>query len=298
MKNYSERPVLVVGGQGLVGEAVLNALKEKTPVVATAFRRTRSTYIPHDITDPTQVLSVIKIYQPRVIVHCANLAGGVDFCEKNPGLARAFHFDATRNLGKGAHDIGAKFIFISTECVFNGKKEQYTEEDTVSPCNVYGQCKAQSEAWIVKNLRNYNVVRTMSVFGWQPNTQTPNALMKAYFSIQQKKDFFIPSFRWGNPTYVRDLASALAELTLSPVAGLYHVVGKSYLNRYEWLLEVSRSLGWDTRYLHPQETDTQVFRPPNVHLSTEKFESLFQTKLHRMEEVIEFLKRDQKIKQS
>jgi len=75
-------------------------------------------------------------------------------------------------------EYGAKLIFISSECVFDGEKEFYNENDAVCPLSVYGKQKAQSEKWIQGNLDDYVIIRSMSVYGWDPLTKTPNALMK------------------------------------------------------------------------------------------------------------------------
>lgn len=277
-----------------MGSAIIEELRGAHFFVQTAYGRLSHECVKLDIMDFKNVKDVISASKPDIIVHSANLAGGVDFCEKNPDLAKKFHFEATKFLGQEAKACGAKLIYISSECVFDGKKEAYSEEDAVRPQNVYGEYKAKSEEWIAQNVNRYIIVRTMSVFGWQPDTKTPNALMKVYFSIQKKQRVDIPVFRWGTPTYVRDLAQAIVELALSEYNGLYHVVGNSYLSRYDWLFQTAESLGWDVTYLHPvkNNSDDMIFRPLRVHLKNDKFSRQCRTKLHCLEEILPSLKKD------
>lgn len=239
-----------------------------------------------DINDPKNIKKVFENTKPDYVIHCANLSGGVDFCEKNPEAAKKFHFDATVAIGRQCLTYNAKFIFLSSECVFDGKKVSYNEDDQPHPLNVYGKWKAKSEEWIRGNLKNYLIVRTMAVYGWDPKTSTPNALMKLYFSISQGKEVFAPVFRWSAPTYVEDLAKAIKEVCVSGETGMFHITGSSFLSRYEWLKTACNVLGWDSSLLLRQDrpSKTMAPRPYKVNLDTDKFSTNFKTKLHSLEE--------------
>jgi dTDP-4-dehydrorhamnose reductase len=285
---------LVIGANGLVGSAVAKELDSQFSWVGTAFRRSTGSLRVLDITDKDNVKAVLTAVRPKTVVLAANLAGGAEFAQTHPDLAKKFYFEATKNVGELCRQQNAGLIFISTECVFDGKKEVYREEDDPNPLNLYGQWKTESEMWIKKNLENYLIVRTMSVFGWQPETVTPNAFMKAYFSISKKEKMLVPTFRWGTPTYVHDLAKALVELSSAGARGTYHVVGSSFINRYEWLNQTCAALGWDTSWLCPQnEVPSKATPyPTKVRLDTQKFRLGYKTRLHTLEESIPMLKND------
>jgi len=136
----------------------------------------------------------------------------------------------------------------------------------------------------------------MFVFGWQPTTKTPNALMSAYFKTHNQKTMDVPLYRWGQPTYVRDLAKAIEEMSLSEQSGIYHVCGSSYINRYDWLKKVYAQLDWDTSYLNPQDQvpATGANYPLKARFDTTKFSSTFKTKLHELDDAIKDLCEDVK----
>ena len=292
MECSQQEKFLIIGVKGLVGSSLAEVISPKHPFLGTCYKRLSGNCISLNIGNALEVSKVINQYKPRYVIHCANLSGGVDFCEKNPQDAEDFHYTATQSIGRACKTVGAKFVFISTECVFDGQKIEYCETDSKNPKNVYGMCKAKSEDWIIKNLSEYIIVRTMGVFGWQPETKTPNALMKLYFACRQKEEMFVPDFRFGTPTYAKDLAAAIVEMALSKESGVFHVVGQTYISRYEWLKKSADFLGWDSKCLvkTPKESSDIAFRPHKVKLLTDKFRSQFKTKLHTLEETLTIIK--------
>ncbi len=286
--------ILIVGASGLIGQSIVDELGRSVDWVGTSTRNDNDQLIFLDVLNEDSLDKVFKKVQPTAVIHCANLRGGVVFCEKNPDLASKTHYQATCRVGEYCLKYHSRFLYISTECVFDGKKESYIESDPLSPINVYGRCKADSEIWIQKNLKDHVIVRTMSVFGWQPATTSPNALMKAYFSIRDKEKFFVPAYRWVTPTYVRVLARAIVELILSSYQGIIHVAGETYISRYDWVVRSCQTLGLDTSYILPQNevSSFDVPYPMKIRLDTKKFRSEFKTKLLTLSEALEQFKKD------
>lgn len=283
---------LIIGVNGLIGKAVSKEINDRIEWRGTYFLRFVENALSCDITSRERVKNIFNIVKPTHVICCANLAGGVNFCEKNPDLAKRFHFEGIVNLGKYCLEHHAKLVFLSSECVFDGRKGVYYEDDRPNPLNIYGKWKAESEEWICQHLTDFIIIRTMSVFGWQPDTVTPNALMKVYFSISKKEKIYVPTFRWGNPTYVHDLAKAIAELSLSQESGVYHVAGPSYLSRYNWIKKSCDTLGWDSSWVSPQDRRSRdhPLYPSRICFDTKKFNSQYKTKLHHLDEALAKLK--------
>ncbi len=286
--------VLIIGIGGLIGKAVREEAHTGFEWLGTYYSREALGGVKLDITDKDEVEEIISEYKPTHVINCSNLAGGVDFYEMNDDLARKFHFEGTLNIGRACDRHKAKLTFLSSECVFDGKKEVYLEGDAPSPLSNYGKYKAQSEEWIAKNLKKYIIIRAMSVSGWDPFTVNPNAIVSVYFSLLKKEKILVPNFRWGNPTFVRDLSKAMLELTLSGCNGIYHVVGSTFINRYEWLKKTSDVLGWDASYVLPRKNpiSSDFLRPFRVRLNTDKFNSNFNIKLHNLDEGLLLLKQE------
>jgi dTDP-4-dehydrorhamnose reductase len=278
-----ERGVLVIGACGLIGRQVTGILAKKgLRWRGTFYRRPAKGFIKFDIVDPLDVEKVFLGDPPRAVFHCANLAGGVDFCEMNPGRAAAFHLDGVREIGNWCRKVGAALICISTDYIFDGTKGLYKEEDPPNPLNVYGKLKLQAERWMQDNLDNFLIVRTTNVYGWDPDTVTPNYVMGLYRALKDSKPFNAPSFLWGQPTYVDDLAGALVELWARGARGIFHVVGPSFVNRFEWALKACEILGLDRSKVREakEPPPSMIPRPLKSGLDTHKFTASCKTALH------------------
>ena len=118
-------------------------------------------------------------------------------------------------------------------------------------------------------------------------------MMSLYRTIKANKEFRAPSFLWGNPTYIGDLASAIVELCSIEMNGVFHVVGSSFINRYDWAIEACRIARWDESLVIEMNNipDNMVPRPLKSNLDTGKFRSHCQSELSKVADGIKnFLK--------
>ena len=279
---------LVLGANGLIGRAIGKQLEGKYEWLGTYFQRKEPGLIKLDITSVGNLKEIFDEIRPSCVINCANLAGGVDFCESHPDLAREFHLEANISIAKLCDEYDSRMVLMSTDYVFDGKNAPYKEDDKPNPLNVYGRLKLEAEQWLMNNVGEHTIVRTTNVFGWDPKTVTPNYMMSLYRTIKANKQFRAPSFLWGNPTYVDDLASAIIELCSVKMNGVFHVIGSSFINRYDWAIKACRIAGWDESLVIEVNNipDNMVPRPLISNLDTGKFRSLCQTKLSDVDDGI------------
>jgi dTDP-4-dehydrorhamnose reductase len=289
---------LIIGANGLIGRQIARILtKNERSWQGTGFKSSANGLLPLEITNAAAVREILARSAPETVFHCAGLAGGADFCEFNPAIATTFHLHATQNLGSLCNERNARLVFISTDYVFDGAKGPYQEDDATHPLNLYGKLKLVAEEWIRANLQNYVIVRTTNVFGWDPETATPNYLMNFYRAVKENKVFKAPSFLWGNPTYVGDLAQAILELVDRKMNGVYHLVGSSLINRFEWAKAACQIFELDEALVSELATppDNFVPRPLKSWLSTEKFRSACTTVLHDHVSGLQLMKKDMEL---
>ena len=141
--------ILVTGASGLLGAStVLCALEQQREVVGLYHKHAlQLTGLPMygvDLTDQKATLDLVSRLKPESIVHCA-AATNVDWCEDYPSEAEQNNTQASSFLAQIAQKLGAAFVYISTDAVFNGKKGNYSEADEPAPINVYGRSKWNGE---------------------------------------------------------------------------------------------------------------------------------------------------------
>jgi dTDP-4-dehydrorhamnose reductase len=291
--------VLIFGGNGLVGKSFEKILNNKNDYkVFSTSRVPKDNQLACDITDSESIKNCFRIIKPSLVINCTNLAGGVNFCEDNPTLSESFHFEANKTMSKLSDESDIPFVLISTDYVFDGTKGPYSEDDEKNPMNEYGHHKLKAENWIKKNTSKYIIARTTNVFGWDPLTKTPNYLMQLFFNLSAGKICNAPSFLSGNPTYVDDLSQAILDLLSQGNFGIYHVVGSSNINRYEWATKFCDLLDLDKKLLNQitKAPDGIVPRPFVSNLNTDKLENALGYKLSNLDEGLVKFKQEMKAK--
>lgn len=288
---------IVIGANGLIGRSLTKKFSEKGySWSATSYKRDLKNALKLNILNKEEIDSFFSKASAKAIFHCANLSGGVDFCEQNPEIAEAFHYQAIQQIGLHAQKMGAAFFFISSDYIFDGQKAEYREEDSPSPLNVYGRLKLKAERWIQNNLTHYVIIRTTNVYGWDPETVTPNYVMNLYRCLKASNSFYAPSSLFGSPTLASDLTSAMIELFEKKITGVFHLVGSDYISRYQWAVQTAKSLDLNLSLIR-EITDppaSVAIRPRGVRLNTEKFRNQCMTPLHNLAEGLSFLKEDLK----
>lgn len=290
---------LILGANGLIGQQFVKLCKENgIDYIGTRYSREKGNLKEIDFLEPEHLKDALEELcpTPTVVVNCVNLAGGVNFCEDNPVLARKLHVDAVKQIADWCLQKNAAFVYFSTDYVFDGKNPPYKEDDETGPLNLYGQLKLESEIYIKEHMKRYIIARTTNVFGWDPDTPTPNFLMYLYQTLNEGKTFNTPSFLLGNPTYAEDLAKAVMELIDKEQFGLFHIVGSGYINRYDWAIKFCEMTGLDKDKIIEVKNPPQniVPRPFLSNLNTDKVSKIIETKLHGVDDGLQLLMNEMK----
>ncbi len=158
-----------------------------------------------DITDRVAVVRVVKKFKPDVIMNAAAYTA-VDKAETDRTRALKINAIGPENLAQAAKMIGARFIHISTDYVFDGvKKTPYTEQDPPCPINFYGLSKWEGEKRVFEVLPEAIVIRTSWMFSEYGNNFVSTMLRLA----QTRSELHVVNDQYGCPTYAGDLAQAI-----------------------------------------------------------------------------------------
>lgn len=217
---------LVTGGSGQVGYDVVRELvlhDKNAEIVAPS-------HADMDITNREETIGYIKSFNPDVIFHCAAYTN-VDKAESDVKSAYDINVNGTSNITEGASLVGAKLIYVSTDYVFDGTKcEPYKMDDEAKPINVYGQTKLLGEE-VVREYPKHFIARTSWVFGASGNGN----FVKTMVRLSENHDKLrVVSDQVGSPTYSRDLAKLLIEMSESEAYGTYPANNEGYTSWCEF----------------------------------------------------------------
>lgn len=234
-------------------------------------------YVQMDITDEDAVSRVMNEVKPECVCHCAAWTA-VDAAEEaeNKDKVFAVNVDGTRNLARACQALDAKFMYISTDYVFNGQGTEPWKADSqeFAPLNVYGKSKLYGELAVKELLANYFIVRIAWVFGLNGNN-----FVKTMLKVGKTHDVLrVVNDQIGTPTYTVDLARLLVDMLETEKYGTYHATNEGgYISWYDFAREIFRQAGYPTKVI-PVTTEeyglSKARRPYNSRLDKSKLEEM------------------------
>jgi len=271
------KKVLVVGASGFLGKKIASRMRsEGLSVVGTGFSAAGSDAIRLDTRARSEIEEIIKNVAPDVVVDAHGMTS-VDQCEKNPEEAHAINVDGTGNLSAAAAAHGAKYVYISTDYVFDGRSgEKYTETTPKNPINVYGKTKDKAEKVVMKHIPDALILRTSSIYGFNDKDDKSNFAKFVYTSLKAGKEVRCVTDQFTCPALIDDIAEAVIVLLRKKKLGIYHVVGSEFLSRHDFAVNVANVFGLDANLIKLASTSEMNFaapRPLHLDLSTAKLQS-------------------------
>jgi dTDP-4-dehydrorhamnose reductase len=203
-----------------------------------------------DIAHIQQIGGAIEQARPEVVIHTAAFTV-VDDCEIQPDLAFRVNADGSRNVALACRKLGISMLYVSTDYVFDGEKnEPYVESDVPNPISVYGRSKLEGERYVSQLLERYWIVRTSWLFGPHGKNFTQVILERA----QEGAVLPVVDDQVGSPTYTEDLAAKLEQIIERGKSGIYHVSNQGACSRFEFAQEILRQVGMDPSRVVPIPT--------------------------------------------
>lgn len=263
---------LITGCKGQLGFDLVRELNKrgKTNIIALDINEM-------DITNKKEVDNMISYYNPDVIFHCAAWTQ-VDKAEELEEAVYKVNVEGTKNITDASIKVGAKLFYMSTDYIFDGKKEGlYTEEDKANPMSVYGKTKYLGELEVKRNPKHF-ITRISWVFGINGNNFIKTMLKLA----ETHSELNVVDDQIGSPTYTVDLAKLLIDMADSEKYGTYNVNNSGYCSWAEFAEYIFESnekqvlVNHVTTEKYLELTNTkQAYRPRNSKLSKEKLKNNF-----------------------
>jgi dTDP-4-dehydrorhamnose reductase len=174
--------------------------------------------------------------RPDLLINSAAMHN-VEECENNPERAFEVNGSGPRNLSLLANEIGFVLVHFSTDYVFDGtKKDPYVETDYPIPLNVYGNTKLSGELFVRSMAQRFFVIRVSGLYGLSPcRAKRGLNFVKLMLKLAEERDEVrVVDDEVLTPTYTRDVAEQMEELTKTDKYGLYHMTAQGSCSWYEF----------------------------------------------------------------
>lgn len=280
------KKLVIFGGSGFVGGNMTKIAQKKGWQVVIADNRsiTQADYRLVDITDNHSVERVIAEIEPTAVVNVAAIAD-IDQAERNQELAYAVNVDGARNVAESCARRGIRYVFFSSDAVFDGEKDCYTEDDPLGPVNYYGKTKMEAEKAIFQACPGAAVIRISLVLGYP--VQSGNSFFaNLQNKLQEGNAIPTPTDEIRTPVDVYTLSECVLELCENEYAGVVHIGATDSISRYDLTRELARRMGYNDELVRPQTASEpkpgrpeRALRHKNGIISVAKAQGLLKTRL-------------------
>ncbi|MFH1532221.1 MAG: dTDP-4-dehydrorhamnose reductase [Pseudomonadota bacterium] len=283
--------VLVLGARGMLGTDVMAAL-------AAAGVPAMGLDLPDfDITDAAALCSVLESCgrgdyapnrpvdgSPAAVINCAAYTD-VEGAEDDEALAHRINADAVGALGRLAAEAGVYVVHVSTDFVFDGRKDgAYTEADEPNPLSAYGRTKLAGERALVESGCRHGILRIQWTYG-----RAGRHFVSKVADLARSRDRIkVVDDQIGAPTATTEVAAAILALLGARAEGLYHFAAAGVATRFDVARVIVGCLGLAT-VVEPCTSDTfpmKADRPANSRFDCTRIEALLGRPIRPWREVL------------
>ncbi|WP_373961972.1 family 1 glycosylhydrolase [Massilia sp. Leaf139] len=240
-------PILITGATGTLGRAFARLCQKRHLAYKLLSRHDM------DIADPASVERALSHYNPWAVI---NTSGYVRVDDAESDIERCMRDNAggAATLAEACARHGVHLTTFSSDLVFDGRKERpYVESDPLTPLNVYGRSKAESEAAVLAAHPGALVVRTSAFFGpWDKH----NFVTLALNALERGEEFVAADDMTVSPTYVPDLVHTCLDLAIDREAGVWHLNNAGSVTWFELARMAAQKAGIDASTLVAQSATT------------------------------------------
>ncbi len=284
---------LITGVTGLLGANAFHRLGQTSRVTGTSRQRPQaiepSAFAAADISDAVSRRDLIAKVDPDVVLHAAALSS-IEACENDPALAHEVNVEASADLAAQAARAGARFIYISTDAVFDGERGGYRETDPTSPTTEYGRTKVAAERAVLAAHPGAIVAR-VNFYGWSP---TGTRSLAEFFHRNLAAGSAVKGFTdiTVSTLYIDDLVDALVALDDARASGVVHVVSSEPVTKFDFGRNLATLFRFAPELVQPALSKDVLAhaRGSNISLDVTLFEELTGQALPGQRESMERLK--------
>ncbi len=294
--------VLITGGTGLLGRSLVDIFKREHEIVATyvgryAVANERNVqYINLDVQNIDGYEKLFAEFRSDVVIHTASI-GSPDYAEKNKDITWKINVGGTKTILSLCEQYGSKFIYISSNGIYDGQHAPYGEDDVESPVNFYGEIKLEGEKVTAASKVISAIIRPNILYGWHHPSERSNIVTLALDKIASNEKFMAYDDVYVMPLFVRECAHAIRKIIQMERYETFNIAGRDRVSIYELIKKAAQVFGFDDKLVLPVGQDyfnSLVPRPKDTSYRTDKMEKVLLTSPILIEEGLSMMKKERK----
>jgi len=236
---------LITGAGGQLGSILLRQLVQagRTALGIASPRGplpSTGTALRIDLTDHAALAELMERERPDVIVHSGAISA-VAVAHADPAQAMLVNAGSTAQLSAASARAGARFVYVSTDMVFDGEAAPYDETATPEPLSDYGRSKRAGELAALANERAL-VVRLPLLYGI-PGVPRSVTFVDQVRVLREGGTLQLFHDEVRTPLWLEDAARSVIAAAKSDLVGALHLGGPERLSRLEMGRLLAAALG-------------------------------------------------------
>lgn len=268
--------VIIIGRTGQLGRSIEKLVNENS-IKNFIFVDRNKIDLNHD----DSIDAFFKNNEFNLLVNCAAFTD-VEKAERQKELVNQINHLAVLKMAKFAEKQNARFIHISTDYVFDGKKNlPYKENDIPNPINVYGKSKLDGEKAIFKIMpKNAIIIRSSWIY-----SEFRNNFVKKVMNIGKNQRILkVVNDQYGSPTYAFDLAKVILKIInhknnngYSQKSEIFNYSNEGEISWYDFAKEIIKisKLSCSVEPIITSDFKSDIKRPKNSSLDKEKIKKKY-----------------------
>lgn len=221
-------------------------------------------------TDKKTILKAFK-NKPDIVIHCAALTN-IEHCEKNLKETIEVNTKFPIKISKICKILDIKFIFISTDQLFAGRKNIYNENDKPFPKNNYAKSKFIAERNISK-FNNKSLILRLSFVG-RGLIERKNLFDFVYKNLKNKKKIYGYDDIFFTPVSLDYLTNILVKFFENDYSGRFNIASNKVISKYQLCIEIAKKYKLDSSLIvksnYVLNKSNNIKRPKNMSLDISK----------------------------
>lgn len=226
--NSVKKKILILGAAGMAGHMIYQFMKSnnKYEITNTCHKRKfDEESIILDLYNTQEIIALIDKLKPLYIINCTGVL--IKDSVNNPANAIYINSYIPHFIARLIEGYNCKLIQLSTDCVFSGRKGNYSPDSVKDASDIYGMSKSLGEI-----LDNRNVTIRTSIIG--PELKNPGEGLLDWFMRQNSIVYGYSNVYWSGITTL-ELAKFIEKVIENDYTGLLQVTNGNKISKYDLL---------------------------------------------------------------